>query len=210
MGSIDWSELFKHRQSISKRYPTIWTLPIRPRYSNVLLSTNISPVTMLEVGAGDRSLKEKINKRWNNCKYFSFDIDKNRDHDFYSLESVQGEYDLVCMFEMIEHITPDIALEVLQKCFSVMKPGASLMITTPNTFYPPAYLRDATHITPWCYDELGGIVRLAGFEINQIFRLYKESILKQLFRRYIGYPLFRLVQIDYAKQIMLVASKPLS
>jgi hypothetical protein len=82
------------------------------------------------------------------------------------------------------------------------------MITTPNIFYPPSYLCDATHITPWCYHDLGGIAGLAGFEMKKMYRLYKESLLEQLVRRYLAYPLFRLVGIDFAKQIILVATRP--
>lgn len=208
MTTINWSQLFKFRQEISKRYPAIWGLPIAPRYSDVLLGTDIKPATLLEVGAGDRGLQKKVVQRWPDCQYASFDIDEHGNHDFSELSEITGEYDLICMFEVIEHVRPEVALDILTKCLEVLKPGGQMMITTPNIFYPPGYLRDATHITPWCYDELGGIARLAGFEVSQLYRLYKEAILKRLLRRYLAYPLFRLLRIDFAKQIMLVAAKP--
>lgn len=208
MATVDWSQLFKNRCDIQRRFDSIWSLPVAPRYSNVLLNADKKPSALLEMGAGERGLKEKITKRWPNCHYASFDIDPNGNHDFFRLEDVTGTYDIVCMFEVIEHVSPELALTMLQKCFDVLRPGGLLMVTTPNIYYPPGFLRDATHITPWCYDELGGIAALAGFEVKQLYRLYKESLLKQLVRRYCAYPLFRLLRIDYAKQIMLVASKP--
>ena len=208
MSSVDWSQLFKHRSSVKRRFNSIWKLPIAPRYSNILLTDKTSPESLLEVGAGDRGLQKKIIKHWPGCSYASFDVDRNGDHDFFELDEITGEYDVVCMFEVIEHVSPSLALDILRKCFEVLKPGGQLMITTPNIYYPPGFLRDATHVTPWCYDELGGISKLAGFEVKQLYRLYKESFLNQLIRRYCGYPLFRLMRIDYAKQIMLVAIKP--
>ena len=208
MESVDWSHLFRHRRNINRRYKSIWSLPIAPRYSDVLFSETKNPGSLLEIGAGDRGLKKKISKIWPDCSYFSFDIDRNINHDFYQLEDISGNYDLICMFEVIEHVPPDIALCILKKCYEVIKPGKKMMITTPNIYYPPGYLRDATHVTPWCYDELGGIVSMAGFEIDKLFRLYKESFFEQLFRRYFFYPLFRLMRIDFAKQIMIIATKP--
>jgi len=208
MATVDWSQLFKHRQAVSKQYPSIWSLPIAPRYSDVLLRTDIEPTALLEMGAGERGLNNKIAKQWPNCRYASFDIDPHGNHDFFRLEDITGTYDIVCMFEVIEHVPPQLALTMLNKCFEVLKPGGLLMITTPNIYYPPGFLRDATHITPWCYDELGGIAKLAGFEIKQLYRLYKEALLKQFIRRFCAYPLFRLLRIDFAKQIILVAKKP--
>jgi len=208
MDAVDWSQLFKHRSGVKDRYTSIWSLPIAPRYSDVLFAESKNPASLLEIGAGDRDLQKKIFRKWPDCAYFSFDVDRNGDHDFYELEDVSGKYDLVCMFEIIEHVSPPLALAILKKCYEVLNPGGVLMVTTPNIYYPPGYLRDATHVTPWCYDELGGIATLAGFEVKKLVRLYKESLLEQFVRRYCAYPLFRLLRIDFAKQIMLVASKP--
>ncbi len=208
MSTVDWSQLFKNRSEVNRCFDSIWKLPIAPRYSDVLLNADISPTALLEVGAGDRGLQKKVAGRWPECHYLSFDVDPCGDHDFLDLDEITGEYDVICMFEVIEHLSPSLPLLTLNKCFKVLTPGGLLMVTTPNIYYPPAYLRDATHVTPWCYDELGGIAKLAGFEVKQLYRLYKESLLKQFIRRYCAYPLFRMVRIDYAKQIMLVAAKP--
>jgi SAM-dependent methyltransferase len=208
MPDIEWSQLYKNRQAVADRYRSIWQVPLKKRYSNVLFDLSTKPQAVLEFGAGARKLEDKVKKRWPGCEYASFDIDESRFHDFYKLEAVSGEYDIVCMFEVIEHVRPELAVEMLSKSFEVLNSGGLLVVTTPNIFYPPAFLRDATHITPWCYDELGGVTALAGFEVQDIYRLYKESILKTLVRRYLCYPVFRLLGIDFAKQIIVVAKKP--
>lgn len=207
MSRIEWSQLFKNRQKIRERYPSIWKLPIAPRYSDVLFREAVNPVRLLEIGAGDRDLKNKIQKNWPDCLYFSFDIDPNGGHDFSELEDISGTYDMVCMFEVIEHVSPALALATLKKCYDVLDPGGMLLVSTPNIYYPPGFLRDATHVTPWCYDELGGIVSLAGFEVKKIFRLYKESLMERLVKRYLFYAVFRILGIDFARQIMLMAVK---
>lgn len=208
MSEIEWSQLYKNRQAVTDRYPTIWQVPLKKRYSNVLFDLPINPKGVLEFGAGARNLEDKVKKRWPGCEYASFDIDESRFHDFYKLEDISGNYDLVCMFEVIEHVSPELAMQMLNKSFEVLNKGGLVVITTPNIFYPPAFLRDATHITPWCYDELGGATSSAGFEVQEIYRLYKESVFKTLMRQYLCYPLFRLLGIDFAKQIIVVSRKP--
>ena len=115
MSAIEWSQLYKHRNAIAKRYPQIWDLPLAKRYFNVLFTTTLTPGNLLEIGAGDRDLKKKVEQKWPSCQYASFDIDHSQFHDFYKLEDIRGEYDIICMFEIIEHITPDLALQILKK-----------------------------------------------------------------------------------------------
>ena len=155
---INWSELYQARRSVQSRYRKIWDLPIAKRYSTVLERHGRDGVALLEVGAGGRGLEKRIKSWWPSASYKSFDIDPATRQDFHRLEDISGSYDLVCMFEVIEHVRPEAALEILKKCFEVTKPGGLLFVTTPNIYYPPNYLRDATHITPWCYDELGGVL----------------------------------------------------
>lgn len=148
MPDIEWSQLYKNRQAVADRYRSIWQVPLKKRYSNVLFDLSTKPQAVLEFGAGARKLEDKVKKRWPGCEYASFDIDESRFHDFYKLEAVSGEYDIVCMFEVIEHVRPELAVEMLSKSFEVLNSGGLLVVTTPNIFYPPAFLRDATHITP--------------------------------------------------------------
>lgn len=205
---VNWSQLFKYRRETERRFGSIWQLPIRKRYIRVLTRYCTDASHVLELGAGERAVGEGLRLRHSSLVYRSMDIDRSNQHDFYSLDEISGEYDLVCMFEVIEHISPELALTMLQKAWAALKPGGHLFVSTPNIYYPPNYLRDATHITPWCYDELGGIARLAGFEVEHLYRLYNDSLLGKFVHRVLCYPLHRAMGIDFAKQIMLVARKP--
>ena len=81
------------------------------------------------------------------------------------------------------------------------------MLSTPNTFYPPAYLRDASHRTPLCYDELGGMLEAAGLRVTRIVRIYNDPVWRRFVRRFLFGWLFRLIGIDFARQIVIVAQK---
>lgn len=203
---IPWSQLYQARREVQKRYKRIWDVPIAKRYNRVLFDYGQDGASVLEIGAGDRGLGKRISETWPNATYKSLDIDRSHQHDFYSVEDITGEYDIICMFEVIEHVRPEQAWKILCKCKEILRPGGQLFATTPNVYYPPNYLRDATHITPWCYDELGAIAYISGFEVRQIYRLYNDSLTGKLMHQVLMYPLHKAIGIDYSKQIMLVAS----
>lgn len=206
--AVDWSTLYQHRRATQKRYPSIWSLPLKKRHHQ-LVRENLQMIdSILELGAGSRNFYELIRKHKPDVQYKSFDIDRTHSHDFHRLEDISGQYDAVCMFEVIEHVRPELALQMLRSAHRHLKAGGLLFVTTPNTFHPPEYLRDATHITPWCYDELGAIVQLAGFDLDRVYRLYQDSFLKKVLRRFMFQPLFRLLGLDFAKQIIAVGRKP--
>ena len=195
---------------IASRFGEIWKIPIARRYYDVLRKLGGESVTVLEIGAGDRRLKKKMAGYWGEFDYRSCDIDTRHEHDFSEIDSVTGEFDLICAFEMIEHLTLEEARHLLGKCFALNVPGGQIALTTPNIYYPPDFLRDATHRTPFCYDELGGLLQLCGYETTAIYRLYHDSVIKKFIKRVLMYPIFRVLGIDFAHQIMVVAKKPLN
>lgn len=186
----------------------IWALPVETRYHRVVSRFGGPGTSLLEVGAGDRSFREKMMGYWGEIEYQSCDIDPTYEHDFSDIDQAQGQFDLICAFELIEHLTLEQARHMVVRMYELLKPGGRVALTTPNIYYPPAYLRDATHITPFAFDELGGMLRLAGFEVTYVCRLYHDSLIKKLIRRYLCYPLFRITGIDFARQIIVVAEKP--
>lgn len=200
--------MFQKRSAVRHQFGGLWKLPIASRYHVVLDRELDSQQSLLEIGAGARGLKNKLRKMGYQINYKSCDIDRTHAHDYYDLDEIDETFDMICMFEIIEHITPEQAFDMLGKCIDRLNPGGKILITTPNIYYPPGYLRDATHITPWCYDELGGMTALVGFEPKSIFRLYKDSLLKAFLRRVVFYPLFRVLNLDFAPQIIVVAQKP--
>lgn len=205
--NIGWSSLYQNRKKIARKFGNIWGLPVEKRYHTILKDLGKSGCRVLEIGAGDKKLRHRLKKEWGNVEYFSCDIDDQFSHDFKTVSDIEGQFDLICAFELIEHLTLEEATELLKQCFAHLSLGGTLMLTTPNIYYPPAYLRDATHITPFCYDELGGLVEKSGFKVTKISRLYHDALLKKFVKRILFYPLFRVTGIDFAKQIAVVAVK---
>jgi SAM-dependent methyltransferase len=210
VSGIDWSQLYESRKSIAKSFGEIWQIPIARRYYNVLRTLGGGSTSLLEVGAGDRGLKPKMEAYWGPYEYTSCDIDSQYDHDFNDIDEVEGEFDLICAFEMIEHVSLEDAHHIISQCYQLSVPGGQIALTTPNIYYPPGFLRDATHRTAFCYDELGGLLLICGYEVTAIYRLYHDSILKKLIKRVLMYPIFRALGIDFAHQIIVIGRKPVS
>jgi hypothetical protein len=203
-----WSDLYEHRRAAQRRFgKTIFDLPLARRVRDVLLKLVKANDSVLEIGAGDRRMKLLLEQQRTAIGYESQDIDPRGGHDYDDLDQIARTYDGVFAFEVIEHLSLETIHPWLTRINELLRPGGWLMLSTPNTFYPPAYLRDVTHRTPLCYDELAGLVAAAGFEVTSVTRIYHDPVHRRILRQYIFGWLFRLIGIDYARQIVLTAIK---
>lgn len=200
-----WSEQYKFRRAIAARFGDVFALPLARRARDVLLDVVRDEIDVLEVGAGDRRMSEMLAKKRHGVKYRSFDIDPQGAHDYRAFEEIDRTFDCVFAFEVAEHIAPDEVLDWLSRLRDLLRPAGHLVLSTPNTFYPPAYLRDATHRTPLCYDELGGMLTAVGLRVTRIVRIYNDPVWRIIARRFLFGWLFRLIRIDFARQIVVVA-----
>jgi 2-polyprenyl-3-methyl-5-hydroxy-6-metoxy-1,4-benzoquinol methylase len=202
-----WSALYRHRRAAQARFGDLYQLPLAKRASDVVMQAARGAHTLLEVGAGDRRLAQKIAQYSPDCTYRSLDIDPEGEHDYRSFAQLDRTFDCVVALEVVEHLTLDEIRAWLADLYRALGAGGTLVLSTPNTYYPPAYLRDATHRTPLCYDELAGLLTAAGFEVTRILRIYNDPVPRKILRRYLLGWLFRALGLDYARQIVVVARK---
>lgn len=204
--SLDsWSDLYRHRQTVKRQYPTIWSVPLVKKELDCLLPIVSDGARVLEMGAGDRRFGKRLKSLRPRIDYCSFDIDRNTEQDYYSLDQIDGSFDCIYAFELIEHLDPDAGLALLRAARSLLRPGGRLLLGTPNLYHPHRYWGDITHKTPYKYEELGGLMLLAGFESPRVFRLYNDAWLRRWFRLHIGILLHRYLNIDFAGTILIDA-----
>lgn len=99
-----------------------------------------------------------------------------------------GSFDLVLCCELIEHLLHD-PMHMLVECWRVLADGGRLVITTPNTAsltsvwavldgrhnpqvfsrYPAKGNPDIPHVREYTPQEIGELVRSAGFQIDALF-----------------------------------------
>lgn len=203
-----WSEQYNFRCAIAARFGRVFDLPLVRRARDVLLDVVRDDADVLDVGAGDRRMREMFAEKRSGVRYRSLDIDPRGGHDYHALDAVDRAFDCVFALEVAEHLSFEELPQWLAQLAKFLKPGGHLVLSTPNTYYPPAYLRDVSHRTPLCYDELGGLLESIGLEVTRIARIYNHPPHQVILRRYVFGWLFRLIGIDFARQIIVVARKP--
>ena len=204
---ISWSKLFEYRDKIHHRYPEIWGLKILRKRFPLILKTIGDGEKVLDIGAASRELEGRLRSHYPNIIYKSMDVDQERPHDFYSLEEIRESFDVIFLFEVIEHLQLEEGVRILTKVYELLKDGGHLIITTPNIFNPSRFWRDATHRVAYCYDELGGLLLANQFHVKVLYRRYNDTFVNYFLRVYIMAPLHRFLGIDFAKSILVVADK---
>jgi 2-polyprenyl-3-methyl-5-hydroxy-6-metoxy-1,4-benzoquinol methylase len=204
---LDWSQLINLRDQIHKRYPTVWDLKLIKRPSRLLKSLLRPGIRILDVGASDRRMEKRIKSVCPDILYKSMDIDRSNLHDYYSLAEIDEQFDLIILFEVIEHLELEEGVEMLEKLYGMLVDGGKLIISTPNIFHPNRFWTTATHKTAYSYEELGGVVLGQGFEVLGIYRTFNASLPKYFLRLTLFYPLHRILNVDFAKSIVVLAQR---
>ena len=212
--SRNWDGLYRRRKEVRARYRRLWSLPVVRRVTDlaegVVRDCPHAP-RVLDVGANDRRLADRLRAVRQDVTYESADPDPTHSHEYADVSEAPLEsYDLVTFFEVIEHLPLADGIGVLRSIRERLRPGGVLVLTTPNVFVPGQFHRDATHITAFAYDELGGALLEAGFGLEELelVRLYNDGLLGKLLHRVLLYPLHRSLGVDYAESVAAVAAVP--
>ena len=204
---VSWSKLFQYRDQVHQRYPEIWDLKILRKRLPLMLEIVRDGEKVLDIGASNRNIQERLKRHFPKLIYKSMDVDRQQFHDFYSLEEIQESFDVVFLFEVIEHLDLEEGIKLVKGIYDLLNERGRLILTTPNVFNPSRFWRDATHKVAYCYDELGGILLAQGFDVKAIYRTYSDAFHRYLFRVYVMAPFHQYFGIDFAKSILVVAEK---
>ncbi|MBP1733865.1 MAG: hypothetical protein H6Q53_152, partial [Deltaproteobacteria bacterium] len=203
----EWSSLFSYRDKIHRRYPEVWDVPLVKKRSHLLRGILRYGMNLLDIGAGMKGMKGEIEKLGIKLSYKSMDVDRSNQHDYYDVDSINEKFDAIIMFEVIEHMSLQEGLELLKKLYAITNERGIIILSTPNIFNPARYMRDATHQTFYAYDELCGLLNIAGFDVKEVYRSYNDAFHRYLCKVYLFGWLFRFLGIDYAYSIFVVGEK---
>lgn len=204
---MKWSEQLLFREKVHQQYPDLWSLKIVRKRLPFILNYLNDGETILEIGAYNRELGERIKRHYPNIRYKSMDIDPTYSHDYSSLDEIRDLFDAILLFEVIEHLSLEKGRELARKICGLLKSGGRVILTTPNVYTPGQYWKDVSHETPYHYEELGGLFLSEGFESIEMYRLFSAPFLRYFFRVCLFSSLFRFLGIDFTKSILLVARK---
>ena len=205
--TFSWSRFYAHRKEIRRAYPSVYGLKIRKKILDVVNEVLHQGDHILDVGASNKTLGDKIKKKVPHVTYKTMDIDKAQEHDYYSLDEIDDRFNIIILSEVIEHLEFNDGIIMLKKLLGLLKREGRIILSTPNLFHPNRYW-DSDHKTPYRYDEISGALLSVGFRIENIYRIYNDQFLRRLFRIYVGSHLHKYLDVDFAKSIIVVADKP--
>ena len=70
-------------------------------------------------------MEEKILKKYEGVIYKSMDIDRSVPHDYYSLDEIDEQFDLIILFDVIEHLELEQGVELLSRLYELLVDGGS-------------------------------------------------------------------------------------
>jgi len=202
-----WGEQFRFREKVHQQYPAVWDLRIVRKRLPFILTYLKDGEAILEIGAFNRELGGRIKKYYPHIFYKSMDVDPTYPHDYSSMEEIREKFDVVLLFEVIEHLNLEEGGEMIRGIYQILNPGGRVILTTPNVYTPGQYWKDLTHRTAYHYEELGGVFLSQGFELLEMRRLFSQPFLKFIAKVYLFDPVFRFLGIDFTKSILLVAQR---
>jgi SAM-dependent methyltransferase len=204
---MNWGEQIRWRERVHEQYPEIWDLKIAKKRLPIILQYLKDGQSVLEIGAHNRDLEKRIQKRFPHVIYKSMDIDPTYRHDYASLEEIREGFDMVLLFEVIEHLGLEEGGEMVRQINKILNPGGRAILTTPNIYKPGQYWKDASHRTPYHHAELGGLFLREQFELEEVRRVFSEPFIPFVLKAYLLSFLFRFMGVDFSKSILLVARK---
>lgn len=131
-----WGEQLLFREKVHQQYPDLWSLKIVRKRLPFILKYLKDGEAVLEIGAFNRELGERIKKFCPRIQYKSMDIDPTYSHDYASLEEIEETFDMILLFEVIEHLNREKGRGLVRKICKLLKSGGRVILTTPNVYTP--------------------------------------------------------------------------
>ncbi len=169
-------------------------------------------VRILDFGAGDNRLKRKFLAAGFKGSYETLDFSSPEDHDYSSLSQVAGKFDAIFCLEVIEHISLNEYVDLMDEFAKILNPGGYVVISTPNALcVVPMWSLDTGHIQQYPLADLAADFVVRGFTI-EAFRVWHgpwpRGIRKRL-RLFIMRALCYVLSVDYAHCIAVIGRSKL-
>lgn len=197
------------RRSVLKWYPTVGLNEVE----QIIFNKFKECPKILDIGAGDNSLKKKFIKHGYKGVYETFDISREFEHNYYNLDEITGNYDGIIMLEVIEHMELLSFLNILDnKIEKILNPCGVLAVSTPNpASINSMWASDLTHIQQYPLQDLLAILFARGYECEafRVLLLTRENISiiekARLFLKKVITS--KILEVDYAQGLLIIARK---
>lgn len=204
--SFSYAEMFDARMACVRRFGSVFDLPvIEDIYSGL---PDLLEGRLLDFGAGPKSLKNYMSARFPGLSYFSLDADPAYGCDFRCLEDIPDthRFSLIIANQVLEHLTLEDGLAVVQQLAGMMESGGFFFATVPNTAHPNRFISNCDHKTYLSYVDLQYLCSSARLEIVGLYR-YSKRRPRGWLETFLAAKIGAIYRMDWADSIAVVAKK---
>lgn len=207
-----WSR--KHRlQCSTPHFPVVrwWSTDQLCPIEQIYFQSIEGAEQLLDVGAGDLRIKDKMLRAGFAGKYHTLDVNREYEHDFNSLDDVTENYDAILCLDVIEHLPLAEGLAMLDRLFDALNPGGVLVLQTPNArCIRSPYGWDMTHLHTYNLPDLWSY---CASRCSSVIgrRVWFTPSQQSLSGRLLGFVhkaiVTRILGLDYADNIAVIARR---
>jgi hypothetical protein len=168
--------------------------------------------TVLDVGAGDLRTMLKFQQAGYSGKYHTQDIGEEFTYTYKTLDEISNSYAAILCLDVIEHLQLPEGLSLLHRLVDLLEIDGMIVIQTPNARCirnPLAW--DITHVHCYNINDLWAYLTCMGLQVEGyrvVFDVKYISWTQQIYKLISRYIITRLLGLDYADNIVLIATKP--
>mgnify|MGYP003393092840 CR=1 FL=1 len=170
--------------------------------------------SLLDFGAGDFRVKNKMLKAGFTGRYFTLDIGHEYQYDFNDLSECQQKFDGILLIDVLEHLDLESGLQLLLKLQQQLSSQGVLIIQTPNAKCLRSPLgTDMTHMQIYNLNDLWAYLSAEGFTCSGyrvVFEIPGTHFLRRCFNWFSHAIISRVLGCDYAENILLIAQKSMT
>ncbi len=164
---------------------------------------------LLDFGAGDKRLKSKFLAAGFQGRYETLDMSLEDQHEYSSVSQITGQFDAILCLEVIEHMSLNDYVDLMDEFEKLLNPGGTLVIGTPNPLcVVPMWAGDPGHVQQYPLADLAADFVVRGYSV-EAFRVrygaWPKGIpkLRFLAMRVLCY----LLSVDYAHGLVVIGKR---
>ncbi len=164
---------------------------------------------LLDYGAGDKRLKGKFLAAGFKGRYETLDMSAEDEHEYSSISQVKGQFDAILCLEVIEHMSLNDYVDLMDEFGKLLDPGGTLIIGTPNPLcVVPMWAGDPGHVQQYPLSDLAADFVVRGYEV-EAYRVRYGAWPKGLprLRFFAMRVLCYLLSVDYAQGLVVIGKR---
>ena len=165
----DTAPAVRYRGYLRRRLtPWLWEIPRTAVVADLGCGDGMLLRVFQELGFTDLRGVEGSAEMWSLCCRHFPGVEQGDLREY--LRRNAGAFDVIALFDVIEHFTREEAVELLDEIHAALRPGGWLLLQLPNGDSPFAggvFAADVTHETLLTRGSLGHLLAIGGFELVQ-------------------------------------------